>query len=89
MESDQPLSSHSTLPSDLLHSLQPANTDNPAFQGSRFDERLLNHSSPSQGRSMCPEVVQGNCLLDLPFQSPMHYALHVSAPRGSEATPTL
>src|SRR5258706_4666790 len=79
----------STPPSDSLYSLQPANTDNPVFQGSWFDERLFDPSAPSQGPSMGPEELQGNCLPDPPNQSSMHNALCGSIPSGNGPTDTL
>src|SRR5258706_1654018 len=89
MEPDQPPSTPSTHPSDPLHSLRPPSTDRRPFQDNRSDERLLDHSAPSQGTSMWPGIFQGNYLLDTPFQSSIHHALPGSAPGMNQATPTL
>lgn len=55
MESDQPPSTSSTNPRRPLH-------DPPTTQGSRFNERLLDPSAPSQGT---PEKFQGNPLPEI------------------------
>ena len=56
MRSDQPPIPPNTHPRDPLHSHQPASIDNPAFQGSRSEEVLLDPPAPSQGTPVCPEI---------------------------------
>ena len=89
MGPDQPLSTPNTPPNDPFNTLQHANTENPGLQGSQFDELLLDPSAPSQGTSMCPEMLQMNWLSDPPNQSSMHHSLHGNVLRGNRPTAAL